>query len=57
MVTMDLPDLIHICSSEENAFHYLYTRKRELTGIYCPSCGHDQFYQMSLKKLRCIRCR
>lgn len=57
MGTMNLPDLIQICSSEERAFHYLFTRKKELIGIYYPSCGHDQFYQMSLKRLRGSRCR
>ncbi len=54
---MNLPDLISICNSEEKAFQYLFTRKKELTGIYCPSCHYDQFYRMSLRRLRCKRCK
>jgi hypothetical protein len=57
MGTMNLPDLISVCSSEESAFQYLFTRKKELTGIYCPYCHHDQFYRMSLRRLRCNRCK
>jgi len=55
MGTMNLPDLIHICGTEESAFQYLFSRKRELPS--CPSCNYMQFYFMRRNRLRCARCR
>jgi transposase len=57
MGTMNLMDLIRICDTEESAYRFFFERKRELSGIFCPSCHHNEFYEMSLKRLRCSRCR
>ena len=57
MVTMDLLQLTKICRSEEEAFTFLFERKKELYGISCPACSSPEFYLMHLGRLRCKQCK
>jgi transposase len=38
-------------------FQYLFQKKKELIGIFCPQCSDQEFYIMSSGRLRCSNCK
>ncbi len=40
MSTMDLLQLAKVCRSEEEAFQFLFQKRRDLYGISCPGCNN-----------------
>ena len=57
MEIMELHQLVSLCSSETDAFKYLFKKKKELIGNSCPGCEFQEFYFMSSGRLRCSRFR
>jgi len=57
MELMDLIQLSKICQNEEEAFTFLFNKKRQISGLQCPNCGSEDFYKMHLKRLRCRICK
>ncbi len=57
MDLMELHKSVSICQSETDAFNYLFQKKKELKGILCPRCKSQEFYLMSLGRIRCINCK
>ncbi len=54
---MDLRQLVSLCKSENDAFQYLFSKKQELKGNFCPHCGKEGFYFMGSGRLRCSNCK
>jgi transposase len=54
---MDLRQLVSLCKSENDAFQYLFGKKQELKGNFCPHCGKEGFYFMGSGRLRCSNCK
>ena len=57
MEIMELHQLVSLCSTETDAFNYLFKKKKELTGNSCPRCKSQEFYFMSSGRLRCNSCK
>lgn len=46
MSSMDLLQLAKVCQSEEEAFHFLFQKRRDLYGVSCPRCNSSDNYLM-----------
>ncbi len=57
MSIMELHQLVRLCRSETESFEYLFQKKKEQIGIFCPHCGDQEFYFMSSGRLRCSNCK
>ena len=57
MSTMDLLQLAKVCRSEEDAFQFLFGRRRDLYGISCLGCSSSDYYFMHQGRLRCKDCK
>jgi len=57
MSTMDLLQLAKVCRSEEDAFQFLFKRRRDRYGISCPGCSSSDYYFMHQGRLRCKDCK
>jgi transposase len=57
MDIMELHQLVCLCRSETDAFEYLFQKKKELIGNFCPRCRGKEFYFMSSGRIRCSNCK
>jgi hypothetical protein len=57
MNTMDLLQLAKVCRSEEEAFHFLFQKRRGHYGVSCPGCNSSEYYLMHPGRLRCKECK
>jgi len=57
MGVMELHELVSLCHNETEAFEYLFQKKKELIGNFCPDCKGQEFYFMNSGRIRCIRCK
>jgi len=57
MDIMELHQLVGLCRSETDAFEYLFQKKKELIGNFCPRCRGKEFYFMSSGRIRCSNCK